>query len=179
MTRSGFYGAAESGGGSPLQSELRPIDLIIQDELHLISGPLGTIAGLYETAFDLLASRLINGERRGPKIVASTATVRRAETQIRNLFGRERTAIFPPPGVDRTNSFFAEVDKETPSRLYVGVASPGRGPKLVFLRALQTLLAGAAALSIRRQERSRRSLSDDALLFQRAARTRRRAPDRR
>ena len=145
--QTGFYGAAESGGGSPLPSELRPIDLIIQDELHLISGPLGTIAGLYETAFDLLASRLINGDRRGPKIVASTATVRRAETQIRNLFGRDRTAIFPPPGIDRTNSFFAEVDKETPSRLYVGVASPGRGPKLVFLRALQTLLAGAAALS--------------------------------
>jgi hypothetical protein len=143
----GFYGAAESSGGTPLQAELRPIDLIIQDELHLISGPLGTIAGLYETAFDLLASRLINGERRGPKIVASTATVRRAETQIRNLFGRERTAIFPPPGVDRTNSFFAEVDRDTPSRLYVGVASPGRGPKLVFLRALQTLLAGSAALS--------------------------------
>ncbi len=144
---SGFYGAAEPGGGTRLAGELRPIDLIIQDELHLISGPLGTIAGLYETAFDLLASRLINGERRGPKIVASTATVRRAETQIRNLFGRDRTAIFPPPGVDRTNSFFAEVEKETPSRLYVGVASPGRGPKLVFLRALQTLLAGAAALS--------------------------------
>ncbi len=142
----GFYGAAESGGGSPMRSELRPIDLIIQDELHLISGPLGTIAGLYETAFDLLASRLINGERRGPKIVASTATVRRAEMQIRNLFGRERTAIFPPPGIDRTDSFFAEVDRQTPSRLYVGVASPGRGPKLVFLRALQTLLAGSTAL---------------------------------
>ncbi len=145
--QTGFYGAAESGGGSPLQNELRPIDLIIQDELHLISGPLGTIAGLYETAFDLLASRSINGERRGPKIVASTATVRRAEKQIRSLFGRERTAIFPPPGVERTNSFFAEVDTETPSRLYVGVASPGRGPKLVFLRTLQTLLAGAEALS--------------------------------
>ena len=99
--QTGFYGAAEPGGGTRLAGELRPIDLIIQDELHLISGPLGTIAGLYETAFDLLASRLINGERRGPKIVASTATVRRAETQIRNLFGRERTAIFPPPGVDR------------------------------------------------------------------------------
>ena len=136
--QTGFYGAAELGGGSPLPSELRPIDLIIQDELHLISGPLGTIAGLYETAFDLLASRLINGDRRGPKIVASTATVRRAETQIRNLFGRDRTAIFPAPGIDRTNSFFAEVDKETLSRLYVGAASPGRGPKLVFLRALQT-----------------------------------------
>lgn len=145
--QTGFYGAAEPGGGTRLQAELRPIDLVIQDELHLISGPLGTIAGLYESAFDLLASRKINGEWCGPKIVASTATVRRAETQIRNLFGRERTAIFPPPGVSRDDSFFARIDKDTPSRLYLGVASPGRGPKLVFLRALQTLLSGAAALS--------------------------------
>ena len=106
--RPGFYGAAEPGQGTPLGAALRPIDLIIQDELHLISGPLGTVAGLYETAFDLLASRTVDGVRCGPKIVASTATVRRAETQIRNLFGRERTAIFPPPGLDRHDSFFAE-----------------------------------------------------------------------
>jgi len=143
---SGFYGAAERGGAK-LPAELRPIDLIIQDELHLISGPLGTVAGLYETAFDLLAARKINVEWRGPKIVASTATVRRAETQIRNLFGRDRTAIFPPPGVGRDDSFFAKVDSITPSRLYLGIASPGRGPKLVFLRALQTLLSSAEALS--------------------------------
>ncbi|MGJ5206129.1 DISARM system helicase DrmA [Bradyrhizobium sp. HKCCYLR20261] len=142
----GFYGAA-TPGGTRLTAELRPIDLIIQDELHLISGPLGTVAGLYETAFDLLASRHINGAWRGPKIVASTATVRRAETQIRNLFGRERTAIFPPPGIRRDDSFFARADRTTPSRLYLGVASPGRGPKLVFLRALQTLLSGAHALA--------------------------------
>jgi hypothetical protein len=143
----GFYGAAEPTGGVRLERALRPIDLIIQDELHLISGPLGTVAGLYETAFDLLAARTINHERRGPKIVASTATVRRAETQIRNLFGRARTAIFPPPGMDRGDSFFARTDRESPSRIYAGIASPGRGPKLVFLRTLQTLLAGAAALS--------------------------------
>lgn len=143
---SGFYGAGESKG-TRMSRELRPIDLIIQDELHLISGPLGTIAGLYETAFDLLASRQINGERRGPKIVASTATVRRAETQIKNLFGRSKTAIFPPPGISRHDSFFAKVDGESPSRIYAGIASPGRGPKLVYLRALQTILSGAAALS--------------------------------
>ncbi|MFF8799630.1 MULTISPECIES: DISARM system helicase DrmA [unclassified Methylobacterium] len=143
----GFYGAEEKTAGRPLEAELRPIDLVIQDELHLISGPLGTVAGLYETAFDLLSSRQVNGERRGPKIVASTATVRRADAQIRNLFGRHRTAIFPPPGVGRDDSFFAEIDRVTPSRLYVGIASPGRGPKLVFLRTLQTLLAGAQALS--------------------------------
>lgn len=143
---SGFYGASENSGAR-MARELRPIDLIIQDELHLISGPLGTIAGLYETAFDLLASRTINGERRGPKIVASTATVRRAESQIKNLFGRSKTAIFPPPGITRHDSFFAKVDRESPSRVYAGIASPGRGPKLVYLRALQTILSGAAALA--------------------------------
>ncbi len=176
---SGFYRAAEPGGGTRLAGELRPIDLIIQDELHLISGPLGTIAGLYETAFDLLASRLINGERRGPKIVASTATVRRAEMQIRNLFGRDQTAIFPPPGIDRTNSFFAEVEKETPSRLYVGLASPGRGPKHRLPPRLTDAAGRRSRALVRRKERSRRPLSDDALLLQRATRTRGRAPDRR
>lgn len=144
---SGFYGAAEPNSGTKISAPLPPIDLIIQDELHLISGPLGTVAGLYETAFDLLASRHINDQSRGPKIVASTATVRRAGAQIKNLFGRTSTAIFPPPGISRGDSFFAEADTKSPSRLYVGVASPGRGPKLVFLRTLQTLLAGAKALS--------------------------------
>ncbi|WP_413993785.1 DISARM system helicase DrmA [Labrys okinawensis] len=143
----GFYGAAEPNKGTRLPAPLPPVDLIIQDELHLISGPLGTIAGLYETAFDLLASRNINDAPRGPKIVASTATVRRASAQIRSLFGRASTAIFPPPGISRSDSFFAKADTTSPSRLYVGVASPGRGPKLVFLRTLQTLLAGAEALA--------------------------------
>ncbi len=143
----GFYGAAEPNAGTRLPAALPPVDLIIQDELHLISGPLGTIAGLYETAFDLLASRNINDTQRGPKIVASTATVRRASAQIRNLFGRTSTAIFPPPGIGRSDSFFAKADTTSPSRLYVGMASPGRGPKLVFLRTLQTLLAGAEALA--------------------------------
>jgi len=71
--------------------------LIIQDELHLIAGPLGTIAGLYEAAIDLLASRGDGENRVRPKIVASTATVRRAADQIEALFDRKKTSIFPPP----------------------------------------------------------------------------------
>ena len=143
----GFYGAAEPGVGRPLDQDLPPMDLVVQDELHLISGPLGTVAGLYETAFDLLSSRIVNNVRRGPKIVASTATVRRAEDQVRSLFGREHTAIFPPPGPSRDDSFFASTNFKTPGRLYVGVGAPGAGPKRVFLRGLQTLLAGAKFLS--------------------------------
>jgi hypothetical protein len=142
----GFYGAADSPrDGTPLfnGASLDPPDLIIQDELHLISGPLGTVAGLYEAAIDRLATREFEGARVRPKIVASTATVRRAHEQIRALFDREHTAIFPPPGPDRRNSFFAKTVAASvmPARLYVGIAAQGKGPKLVFLRALRTLLA--------------------------------------
>jgi hypothetical protein len=106
----GFYGAAtpDLKGSSRLSQGLLPPDLIIQDELHLISGPLGTMVGLYETAIETLSCRTIDGKAIKPKIVASTATVRRATSQIRALFGRDQVEVFPPPGVDRRNSFFAE-----------------------------------------------------------------------
>jgi hypothetical protein len=157
----GFFGAAETGG-VPLDNghKLDPPDLIIQDELHLISGPLGTVAGLYETAIDALAQRRIGENIVRPKIVASTATVRRAEAQIHALFDRDRTAVFPPPGIDRRDSFFARTltSTQSPARLYLGVAAQGRGPKLVFLRALVTLLAAA---EYERQSDMAAGLSED------------------
>lgn len=148
----GFYGAAEPGQGRPLGNNgwsLDPPDLIIQDELHLISGPLGTVAGLYEAAIDQLASRRFGERVVRPKIVASTATARRATDQIEALFDRGTTSIFPPPGVDRTDSFFAQTVPATkdPARMYMGIAAQGRGPKLVFLRSLTTLLAAAQSES--------------------------------
>lgn len=149
----GFYGAAEPGRGRRLWNgqTLLPPDLIVQDELHLISGPLGTVAALYEAALDGLASREWMGRKIRPKIVASTATVRRAKAQVAALFDRTRTAVFPPPGPDRRDSFFAATapSVEKPARLYVGLASPGRGPKLIFLRALTTLLAASHAEAVR------------------------------
>lgn len=146
----GFYGAADPPrAGRRLWNEhsLLPPDLIIQDELHLISGPLGTVAALYEVALDRLASREWMGRRVRPKVVASTATVRRAAKQVQALFDRAETAIFPPPSPDRRDSFFALTvpPERKPARLYVGLASPGRGPKLIFLRALTTLLSAACA----------------------------------
>jgi hypothetical protein len=149
--RNGFYGAAEPDGGRPIDggdgtARLDPPDLVIQDELHLVSGPLGTVAALYEAAIDRLASREIGGVRIRPKIVASTATVRRAQGQIRALFDRHETHIFPAPGLDRRDSFFARTRAEgpdDPARWYLGLAAAGRGPKLVFLQALVTLLSGA------------------------------------
>jgi hypothetical protein len=144
----GFYGAADSHGmGTPLDGNatLAPPALIVQDELHLISGPLGTVAALYEVALDRLATRTLEDKRVRPKIVASTATVRRAGAQIQALFDRHRTEVFPPPGPSRHDSFFAKTapPAQKPARLYVGLAAPGKGPKLIFLRALTTLLAAA------------------------------------
>lgn len=143
-----FYGADEPGVGFLLHDQgesLPPPSLIIQDELHLISGPLGTIAGLYEAMVDRLASRNINGELRGPKIVASTATVRRAEDQIEKLFGRNKTAIFPPPGIDRRDSYFAITSalEKAHGRRYLAISALGIGPRKVLLRSVVPILAAA------------------------------------
>ncbi|MBL8602107.1 MAG: hypothetical protein JNK72_09290 [Myxococcales bacterium] len=123
--------------------ELPPPDLIIQDELHLISGPLGTMVGLYEAAFDALMAS--NGVT--PKVVASTATVRRAEAQTRALFCREHTALFPPPMPDRDDLFFARtVCDDDSARRYLGVAAQGRSHKVVMLKVYLALLAAAERL---------------------------------
>lgn len=136
----GFYGPWRPGAGQPLDKPLPPPDLVIQDELHLISGPLGTMVGLYETAIDALCEAQAGAR---PKIVASTATVRRAEKQIRGLFGRNAVDIFPPPGPDRRDSYFARtVDiTERNARTYIGVAAQGRNLKVVLLRTALALLA--------------------------------------
>lgn len=143
----GFFGAADTHkSGHPLNNgKLLPPDLIIQDELHLISGPLGTMAGLYETAIDALSSREINGQTVRPKIIASTATVRRASRQIRGLFGRTRVDVFPPPGANRRDSFFAKTASATERnpRTYVGIAAQGRSLKVVMLRTYLALLGAA------------------------------------
>ena len=142
---SGFYGAAEPGRGTRLSSPLPPPDLVIQDELHLITGPLGTMAGLYETSIEVLCTREHDGRRIKPKIVASTATVRRAQTQVQALFGRGLTQIFPPQGIERRDCFFAQSrpPSELPARRYVGVACQGRNPK-VMMRRVYLALMGAA-----------------------------------
>lgn len=142
----GFYGPCDPSTGNPLPGQrLLPPDLIIQDELHLISGPLGTMVGLYETALDELCSGGTAGEKIRPKIIASTATVRRAENQIRALFNRRVVEIFPPPGPERRDSFFAETHstQRSNARLYLGIAAQGRSPKVMMLKAYLALLAAA------------------------------------
>jgi hypothetical protein len=139
----GFYGPCDVGGQPIPGGQLLPPDLIIQDELHLISGSLGTIAGLYETAIDALCIRKVNEISIRPKIIASTATVRRADRQIRALFGRSSIRIFPPPGPDRRDSFFAQTESpaQSPARLYLGIAAQGRSLKVVLLRVARALLS--------------------------------------
>ena len=148
--RTGFHGPSERGGGQRLERPLPPPDLVIQDELHLISGPLGTMVGLYEAAIEALCIRQIDGRDVRPKIVASTATVRQAQVQVQALFARAMTQIFPPPGPDRHDSFFARtapLDK-TAGRLYLGITSPGRNPK-VLMRKVWLALMGAAERAYR------------------------------
>jgi hypothetical protein len=142
----GFYGPCQPTAGRPLPVDrLPPPDLIVQDELHLISGPLGTMVGLYESALDALATSEVAGRRVRPKIIASTATVRRAESQIRALFDRRTVDVFPPPGPDVRDSFFARTESTQTSaaRQYVGIAAQGVSPKKIMLRLYLALLGAA------------------------------------
>jgi ATP-dependent helicase YprA (DUF1998 family) len=113
----------------------RPPDLIIQDELHLISGPLGTVAGLYEVAID----RMFATAGALPKIIGSTATIRRASEQVYQLFCR-KTAQFPPPCLDAGDSGFALTDTTAPGRLYGGVTTAGRSAKFALQAVAASLL---------------------------------------
>jgi hypothetical protein len=99
----------------------RPPELVIQDELHLVAGALGSVAGLYEAALDTVI------QLRGvmPKYIASTATIRMADQQVRRLYARD-CAVFPPTGLDCDDSYFARSipTTEKPGRLYVGYLAP-------------------------------------------------------
>jgi hypothetical protein len=128
----------ETGKLFGLGTTNRPPELILQDELHLITGPLGTIAGLYEAAID----ELCNAAGCRPKIIGSTATIRRASDQVKALFNRS-VYQYPAPGLNADNSCFAVRDDSRPGRVYLGVTSAGRSPKF----ALQALSASALQAS--------------------------------
>jgi hypothetical protein len=123
--------------------------LIVQDELHLISGPLGSMVGLYETLVEGLAK---TGNYR-PKIIASTATISRAAEQVRALYARPAIVLFPPSGLEAGDSFFARYARResgglASGRLYVGVLAPSHGSlQTTQARIYATLLQGAAMFS--------------------------------
>ena len=130
--------------------QFAPPSLIIQDELHLLTGPLGTTVGIYEHAIEIACER----DGRPPKVVASTATVRRATEQVRGLFGRD-VAVFPPPGTDEADSFFARRDEAGPGRLYLGVMPQGHTSDTAVVHTLSALLQAPVSLNLTALDRDR------------------------
>ncbi len=114
-----------------------PPELIIQDELHLISGQLGTTFGLYETGLEYLMTN--DGIK--PKIIASTATTRASEDQIKNLFNRDKTSIFPPQVIKFGDTFFSEIKTDEDSKkLYLGVLATNKSGLTVQAKISATIL---------------------------------------
>lgn len=99
-----------------------PPDLIIQDELHLLSGPLGSITGIFETVIELLSSK----DGCSPKIIASTATTRNTSMQVEKLYGSREVNVFPPSGITQDDSFFAKADERRSNRRYMGFMPTGK-----------------------------------------------------
>lgn len=121
-----------------------PPELIVQDELHLLTGTLGSMFGLYESAIEGLIE--VNGDGTKPKYIASTATIKDADNQIKQLFNRN-LSIFPPYGMDISSNFFSRRiensliwDEENPGRIYIGIYSPGMGPLTPLIRIWAQLL---------------------------------------
>lgn len=135
-----LFGSAGAVTGGSTNS---PPDLIVQDELHLISGPLGTVVGLYEAAVDAACSR-----PHKPKLVASTATIRRATDQVRAVFDREARQ-FPPPGRTYRDSYFSvEADRnEKGTREYVGVLGAGTSHTTLMVRVYASVLQSAGVIA--------------------------------
>lgn len=131
----------EIGNLFGLNSGVKPPELIIQDELHLIGDALGSMTALYETAIDILCTH----QGIPPKIIGSTATIRRAEQQIRAVFLRE-VSQFPPSGLGHNDSFFYRENRNVPGRKYVGVHAQGRSPKFTLVRLMGVLGQGAVSI---------------------------------
>lgn len=115
-----------------------PPELIIQDELHLISGPLGSMVGHYETVIGQLCA---SDHGIPAKVVASTATIARASEQVRALYGTDASFLFPPQGLEWGSSFFAEERRDLPGRYYVAVfATALPSQQTAMVRVLSSLL---------------------------------------
>uniref|UniRef100_UPI003B516D78 hypothetical protein n=1 Tax=Coprococcus catus TaxID=116085 RepID=UPI003B516D78 len=142
--------------------------MIIQDELHLISGPLGTIYGGYETIIEDMCCLEKNGKKIHPKYVVSTATIKNAGEQIKCLYARENYAQFLPSGFDTRDAYFIReiplVSKdledltedditellekgEKPFRQYAGICASGQSVKTTLIRLYSVLLQEAFILS--------------------------------
>ncbi|GBG94176.1 helicase domain protein [Ligilactobacillus salitolerans] len=139
---------AEAGNlfGSFMEDITRP-ELVIQDELHLISGPLGSIVGLYESGFDYI----LQSSESNPKYIASTATIKNSAEQIKNLFDR-RVFQFPPDGISQEDNFFVRENQNTRGRKYVGVMANGKTQVTAEVRLLSAMLQSIKTLRLSQDE---------------------------
>ncbi|AAM29972.1 Superfamily II DNA and RNA helicase [Methanosarcina mazei Go1] len=119
-----------------------PPDMIVQDELHLMDGPLGSMFGIYECIVD----GLIRESGGSPKYIASSATVNDAAIQVKSLFNRPLSQ-FPAYGLTFKDSFFVRMpawssgwDENRPGRVYMGIYAPGRGPLTPIIRIWSRML---------------------------------------
>ena len=119
----------------------RAPELIIQDELHLVTGPLGSIAGVYEAGIETAIREL----KVNPKYIASTATISEARKQVRNLYGRDMI-VFPPPGISCDDMYFACTDPDRPGRLYLGYLAPNLSRKESISPIMAALMAAPGIL---------------------------------
>ncbi|MEH2141113.1 DISARM system helicase DrmA [Nostoc sp.] len=156
-SREGYY--RENAGVEPKSPQkqkkgvniLLPPDLILQDELHLIEGPLGSMVGLYETAVDTLSERMYQGQTISPKYIAFTATVRQSQSQVQCLFDRH-VFQFPPLSLTAADTFFARTPanvhpidtnangQHPGGRLYVAICAPGKGAQTPIVRLYSSML---------------------------------------
>jgi len=134
-----------------------PPNVIVQDELHLISGPLGSLSGLYEAVIEELCTDCRKDPHVKPKIVCSTATIRRYREQVRGLYARKTVSLFPHPGIDAADSFFSQYATNEkgdllPGKIYVGVCAPSLGSmQTVQVRTVASLLQ--APMKLPKEER--------------------------
>lgn len=133
--------------GAGYNQNTYPPELIIQDELHLLLGPLGSAVGLFEKSIDYLCTYEENGLKIKPKIVTSTATTRNTDKQIFALFNR-RSEIFPKQGILSDDSFFAyfernenKIEEYISNRKYIGVLPVGKTQVWMQLRIASISLA--------------------------------------
>ncbi len=137
---------------SVIVSKIKPFfppELIVQDELHLITGPLGTIYGGYESVIEELCTAEIDNFKIVPKYIVSTATIKNADSQIKSLYGRSVTCQFPANGLDSKDSFFIkEIPiEQNPFRKYVGISASGKSLKTTQLRVYAMVLQKTKELS--------------------------------
>ena len=141
----------ENNDGKPMYRDIEPIpppELIIQDELHLISGTLGTLTGLYETVIDDLC--LHNGIK--PKIIASTATIKNSDNQIKWLFARKTTKIFPPQAFKFGDTYFSKINPEKSGKIHLGICATSVGGFTVDARVAAAVLRKVRHIAENKQE---------------------------